>query len=100
MKLALLFLAACVDAADPTCAALIADTEIVDLGDQELRLKFDGSTPYVGDYYTCPDIGAMFVRGTVRQSADGRSIIVERADDTCRLAHVDRMRTFSGEVCQ
>lgn len=98
--------AACVDTIehqDSSCIEIERDSEVVDLHDDEIVLKYDGSIPVDvgGSFYTCESRGALHVYRFARLSvAVPRTIAVQRMDGTCRLVHVDSVKPFNGEICE
>ena len=101
-----LALASCVDTIeqpDPSCVEVNRDSEVVDLNDAEIVLKYDGSIPVDvgGSFYTCESRGALHMYGFARLSvAVPRTLAVQRMDGTCRLVHVDSVKPFNGEICE
>jgi hypothetical protein len=99
-KLLPLLLVGCVDTMpqpDASCIDLEYETTLVELFDNEIVAKFDGSLPYgVDEYFTCPDSGALHVLSAARLSIDGKSFAIQRIDGTCRLAHIDRIQPTTG----
>ena len=101
-----LALASCVDTIehpDPSCIEVERDSEVVDLRDAEIVLKYDGSIPVDvgGSFYACESRGALHVYGFARLSVVvPRTIAVQRTDGTCRLVHIDSVQPFNGEICE
>ena len=99
-------LGGCVEIApklDPSCVDVERYSEVVDLHDAEIVLKYDGSIPVDvgGSFYTCESRGALHVYGFARLSvAVPRTLAVQRMDGTCRLVHVDSVKPFNGEICE
>lgn len=99
-------LSGCVEIApelDSSCIEVERDSEVVDLRDAEIVLKYDGSIPVDvgGSFYTCESRGALHVYGFARLSvAVPRTLAVQRMDGTCRLVHVDSVKPFNGEICE
>lgn len=102
-----LALAACVDTIehpDPSCVDIEQESKVVDLGNIELVMKYDGSIPMDvgGSFYACESRGALHVYGPTRLSKDDANleVAIQRRDGTCRFAPVDRIQTFKGEICE
>lgn len=99
-------LGGCVEIApklDPSCVDVERYSEVVDLNDTEIVLKYDGSIPVDvgGSFYACESRGALHVYGFARLSVVvPRTIAVQRTDGTCRLVHIDSVQPFNGEICE
>lgn len=107
VAVAALAFAACVDTIeqpDPSCIDIEQESKVVDLGNLELVMKYDGSIPMDvgGSFYACESLGALHVYGLTRLSKEDANleVAIQRRDGTCRFAPVDRIQTFNGEICE
>lgn len=99
-----LAIAGCAEAAHPSCVAIDDDSVVVDFGNAEAILKYDGSIPLEAEhYYVCSKTHTLHVYGGARVSKDSpkvvRGIAVQTEDGACRFAHIDEVRRFEGESC-